>query len=64
MSGWKTKVAATGSILMGLGTMISGVVDFFDGVPTAVEKVQSGFFMVTGGLALIGIGHKIEKAGM
>ena len=63
MSGWKTKTAATGMILMGLGTMIAGVMEFLDGVPTGAEKVQVGFFMVTGGLATMGIGHKIEKAG-
>ena len=63
MSGWKTKAASTGMILMGLGTMIAGVMEFFDGVPTGAETVQSGFLMVTAGLAAMGIGHKIEKAG-
>lgn len=63
MSGWKTKAGATGMILMGLGTMIAGIMEFVEGVPTGAEKVQTGFFMVTGGLATLGIGHKIEKAG-
>ena len=57
MSGWKTWAAGIGSILAGLGMMAQslsgqGEVDFNGAVQ-----------MIIAGLAIIGIGHKIEKAG-
>jgi hypothetical protein len=51
MSGWKTWVAAAGAILWGVGGWLA---------EQHGPDVAIGF--ITGGLALIGIGHKIEKA--
>lgn len=50
MSGWKTWTAAAGSILWGIGGYLAGVHD----VDVAVA-------FVTGGLAMLGVGHKIDK---
>lgn len=52
MKGWKTWVAAVGSILWGVGGLVAGVHD---------PDTCAAF--VTGGLALVGIGHKVEKLG-
>jgi hypothetical protein len=52
MTGWKTWVAAISSILWGVAGLLAGI----HGPDVAV-----GF--VTGGFALIGIGHKVEKIG-
>lgn len=50
MTGWKTWLAAIGSILWGVGGYLLDI---------HTIDIMAGF--VTGGLALIGIGHKIEK---
>ncbi len=50
MRGWKTWVAAAGSVLWGIGGLLAGL----HGLDVAI-----GF--VTGGLALVGLGHKLEK---
>lgn len=48
MKGWKTWVAA-------IAVGILGVIDIVNGdLPAGIEKIA-------GGLALVGIGHKIEK---
>lgn len=52
MSGWKTWTAAIGSILWGIGGYLAGV-----------HGPDETATFVTGGFALIGIGHKIEKLG-
>ena len=53
MNGWKTKAAAIISILY-------GVIGLFLGMHDA----ESGMQFVIQGLGLLGIGHKIEKAGI
>lgn len=50
MSGWKTWLAAGSSVLWGVGGWLGGIHE---------ADVAVGF--ITGGLAMIGIGHKIEK---
>ena len=50
MKGWKTWVAAAGSILWGVGGLLANLHD-----------VDVCLAFVTGGLALVGIGHKVEK---
>lgn len=52
MTGWKTWVAAIASMAYGAGGFIGGL----HGPDVAVS-------FITGGLALIGIGHKVEKLG-
>ena len=49
MKGWKTWAAA-------LGALILGIVDIVNGA------VETGITKIVGALALIGIGHKIEKS--
>lgn len=53
MSGWKTWAAAIGSIVWGVG-----------GFLTESHGPDAAVSFVTGGLAMIGIGHKIEKIGL
>jgi len=52
MRGWKTWVAAAGSILWGAGGLVAGIHG---------ADVAAGF--ISGGFALVGIGHKVEKLG-
>ena len=52
MKGWKTWFAAISSIAYGVGGLVGGLHD---------STTAMGF--VTGGLAMIGLGHKIEKIG-
>lgn len=64
MSGWKTKVGGIGMIASGVAGLANAVVNDFD--PVAIK--ESVLLIVAGvtafgGLAAIGIGHKIEKAG-
>ena len=59
MSGWKSKVAGVGAMLTGLGMMIVGVLkDTID-----MDAIKTGWEMLLGGLAVLGIAHKVEKAG-
>lgn len=58
MTGWKTWAAAIGSIASGVGLIIAGL--FADPIDGA--KIGEGWTLVLAGLAMIGIGHKIEKA--
>lgn len=51
MSGWKTKIAAFLSVAYGVFGIFAGLHDSSEGVQFVVN-----------GLALIGIGHKIEKS--
>ena len=55
MSGWKTWAAGIGGILSGLG-MIGSALGGGD------ASINDGVQLIIGGLAIIGIGHKIEKA--
>ena len=57
MSGWKTWTAGIGTILLGVGQVALAVSN-----PEAGTDVSTGVHTVLGGLAIIGIGHKIEKA--
>lgn len=61
MKGWKTKTAAIGTILMGLGTMLVEGIALIQGEGGDTDAVKAGFLMVTAGLGMFGIGHKIEK---
>jgi len=48
MKGWKTWIAVAGMIVMGISEIVSG-------------SAESGITKIVGALALIGLGHKIEK---
>lgn len=58
MSGWKTWAGGIALILSGAALGIVGVTQDFD-----MTKMAAGVAMIGKGLADIGIGHKIEKAG-
>lgn len=57
MSGWKTWAAGLGAIFAGLSMIAMAVGGTGDG------SVNEGIEMVVAGLAVLGLGHKIEKAG-
>ncbi len=57
MGGWKTWVSAIGLILTGLGLVASA----FASEPLDVARLTEGVTTIMAGLAVIGIGHKIEK---
>ena len=50
MKGWKTWLAGIGSILWGV-----------IGIVTGTHDLEVGIGFITGGLGIIGIGHKLEK---
>ena len=58
MTGWKTWASAIGAIATGIGVVISGVMSD----PIDPNKIYEGVLIIMGGLALVGIGHKIEKS--
>lgn len=62
MKGWKTKLAAAGPMFLGLGMIITGGIEFFDGNPEGTVKVKEGIASFSFGLGLLGIGHKVEKS--
>lgn len=62
MKGYKTKLAAAGPILLGLGLIITGVLEFFDNNPEGTVKVKEGIASFSFGLGLVGLGHKVEKS--
>lgn len=57
MGGWKTWVAGIGTICTGLGMIAAGVT----AEPMDLDLIVKGVTTVMAGLAIIGIGHKIEK---
>ena len=57
MGGWKTWAAGLASILAGASMLVMSLTGDGDG------SVSEGIQMVIAGLAILGIGHKIEKAG-
>ena len=57
MKGYKTWLGGIALILSGAGLLIVGVTDNFD-----MDKIAQGAAMIGQGFAVIGIGHKIEKA--
>jgi hypothetical protein len=60
MTGWKTWGAGIGQMLGGISLMIAGIVaEIID-----VTKIAAGWAMVMLGLGTLGIGHKVEKAGI
>lgn len=60
MSGWKTWAAGLGAVLGGAALVLKGVAgDSFD-----FESIKQGVAAIIAGLGIIGIGHKVEKAGL
>ena len=57
MRGWKTWAAGIGTILLGLSQVALAL-----GSPEAGTTINGGVQTVLAGLAVIGIGHKLEKA--
>lgn len=51
MKGWKTITAATLSIAFGIGGVFTGIHDLNEGINLSIQ-----------GLALLGIGHKLDKS--
>lgn len=60
MSGWKTWAAGIGMILFGLGMVGKGIA----ADPVSQDDIKAGAESVLAGLAILGIGHKIEKSGV
>ena len=58
MGGYKTWIAAIGTILTGLG-MIGAGLSKEGGF--SFENIQGGVQTVLAGLALVGVGHKIDR---
>ena len=56
MSGWKTWAAGIGMILSGIAGLLVG----FSG--DGEINLEANLALITGGLGLIGVGHKIDKA--
>ena len=60
MTGWKTWAAGIGSIASGVAMILNAVAQ--DGF--SFDALKEGIGLITFGLGLIGIGHKVEKAGV
>lgn len=58
MRGWKTWAAGLGGIFSGL----SMVAFALSAEPVEGMAITDGITLIIGGLGIIGIGHKIEKA--
>lgn len=58
MTGWKTWAGGIAGILTGLAIVISALSS------GDYSHISEGVLAISGGLAVIGIGHKIEKAGL
>ena len=59
MGGWKTWAAGGASILTGVAMIAK---DLAEGT-LSMDHIQSAIAFISGGLGLIGIGHKIERVG-
>ena len=57
MSGYKTWIAGIGTILLGVSQVAMAL-----GAPEAGTSINGGVQTVLAGLAILGLGHKIEKA--
>lgn len=57
MGGWKTWTAAIGMIVTGAGLIATAVA----GETVDPDKILEGAQLILAGLALIGLGHKLEK---
>lgn len=63
LTGWKTLAAGLSSIATGLGLLINGAMGCFDpAVGCNGENLTEGITLISLGLGMIGIGHKVEKA--
>ena len=58
MKGWKTWAGGAGLIFTGIGVILKG---FSEGT---FDGMTEGIGLISSGLAVIGIGHKIEKAAL
>lgn len=61
MGGWVTWLAAIAMILNGIADVLTGFAPIFEGSPVDGALIQQGIAKITAGLAMIGIGRKIEK---
>lgn len=57
MNGYKTYIAGGGTILLGLAQTLLAVSS-----PETSATVQDGLQSILAGLAIIGVGHKLDKA--
>ena len=57
MGGIKTWLAVIGGICTGVGMIISGILSD----PVNMDLIGKGWMAILAALALLGIGHKIEK---
>jgi len=57
MSGFKTWIAVIGGIATGIGMIATGLLSD----PIDVALIGKGWVAILAALALLGIGHKIEK---
>ena len=75
MDGKKTYAGAIGKALVGLGTLISGIVGLLgivfpdQGLPKmelepALGLISAGVYAMSSGLSSYGVGKKIEKSGV
>jgi hypothetical protein len=55
MKGWKTWLGSIGSILTGLGVIVHCITS------GDYSQLNLGIIAISGGIAAIGIGHKVEK---
>jgi hypothetical protein len=62
MTGWKTWLSGLALIVTGLFAAIQGIVDLLSG--GTGEGLQAAIMTIASGLAVLGIGHKVEKAGI
>lgn len=58
MKGWKTWVAAAGVFGTGASMIAAGILSD----PLDPDKIWQGALTCSGALAMVGFGHKIEKA--
>ena len=59
MKGWKTWAAAIGGFATGISLVATGLV----AEPLDPGQIYQGIMTIIGALAIVGIGHKIEKSG-
>jgi hypothetical protein len=57
MKGWKTWLAAGGGTASGVALIITGIIQ----TPVDTSKIIEGITVISGALAAVGIGHKVEK---
>ncbi|NIQ92431.1 MAG: hypothetical protein GWN93_27000 [Deltaproteobacteria bacterium] len=55
--GWKTYLGAIGAMLTGIGMIAKVVVES----PFNPVEVLDGLLVFTGGLTVLGVGHKLQK---